>query len=66
MLAQLYNALKEAVFRKTRRTLANILKFTLETGLLTTLLIAVQMALMLQPLAAHAGGGSERRWRCIL
>ncbi|KAF4562699.1 hypothetical protein EYR36_004093 [Pleurotus pulmonarius] len=62
----LYNALKEAVFRKTRRTLANILKFTLETGLLTTLLIAVQMALMLQPLAAHADGGSERRWRCIL
>ncbi|KAL4264804.1 DUF6534 domain-containing protein [Pleurotus pulmonarius] len=65
MITLLYNALKEAVFRKTRRTLANILKFTLETGLLTTLLIAVQMALMLQPLAAHADGGSERRWRCI-
>ncbi|KAF7423051.1 hypothetical protein PC9H_011215 [Pleurotus ostreatus] len=65
MITLLYNALKEAIFRRTRRTLAHILAFTLETGLLTTLLIAVQMALMLEPLAAHADGGSERRWRCI-
>ncbi|KDQ25159.1 hypothetical protein PLEOSDRAFT_1106104 [Pleurotus ostreatus PC15] len=65
MITLLYNALREAIFRRTRRTLAHILAFTLETGLLTTLLIAVQMALMLEPLAAHADGGSERRWRCI-
>lgn len=66
MITLLHNALREAIFRRTRRTLAHILTFTLETGLLTTLLIAVQMALMLEPLAAHADGGSERRWRCIL
>ncbi|KAG9227103.1 hypothetical protein CCMSSC00406_0009635 [Pleurotus cornucopiae] len=65
MITLLYTALREAIFRRTRRTLAHILTFTLETGLLTTLLIAVQMALMLAPLAAHADGGSERRWRCI-
>ncbi|KAL4267544.1 hypothetical protein AB1N83_001021 [Pleurotus pulmonarius] len=61
----MFRALKEAIFRNTRRTLSKILKFTLETGLLTTAVIAVQVVLMLT-LNQGQNKLSGVRWRYAL
>ncbi|KAF4564079.1 hypothetical protein EYR36_003330 [Pleurotus pulmonarius] len=59
MIILLFKALKEAIFRKTRRTLSNILKFTLETGLITTVLILVQLIFMLRGINATSTNGKH-------
>ncbi|KAF4578220.1 hypothetical protein EYR36_000027 [Pleurotus pulmonarius] len=65
MIILMYRALKEAIFRTTRQTLSKILRFTLETGLLTTTLIVTQMVLMLALNPKPGGGLSGVMWRYI-
>ena len=62
----MFKALKEAIFRKTRQTLSNILRFTLETGLLTTAVIAVQIVFMVRVVNPTGEEQSGLRWRYIL
>lgn len=68
----MFRALKEAIFKETRKILANILRFTIETGLLTTAVIVVQMVLMSilngrqgDP-ANVSGARTGERWRYAL
>ncbi|KAF7440094.1 hypothetical protein PC9H_000438 [Pleurotus ostreatus] len=65
MVILMFKALKEAIFRKTRQTLSNILRFTLETGLLTTAVIAVQIVFMLRVVNPTGDEPTGLRWRYI-
>ncbi|KAF4578218.1 hypothetical protein EYR40_001616 [Pleurotus pulmonarius] len=48
MVLLLRRALRDALFKKTRQRISAVLAFTIETGLLTTLLLVPQLALQIQ------------------
>ncbi|KAF9497578.1 hypothetical protein BDN71DRAFT_593617 [Pleurotus eryngii] len=66
MVILMFKALKESIFKKTRQTLSNILRFTLETGLLTTAVIAVQIVFMVRVVNPTGEEQLGLRWRYIL